>query len=89
MNLLFTDDNIPTLIGLIVCLYDAIGQEIQKKSKIAVMTNPYWPFWNKSSWKFALSTQWAGQTVENKKKWSWESKQAAHSILCAHALQEH
>ena len=38
--------NIPTLI---VCLYDTIRQEIQKKSKIAVMTNPYWPFWNKSS----------------------------------------
>ena len=38
--------NIPTLI---VCLYDTIRQEIQKKSKIAVMTNPYWPFCNKSS----------------------------------------
>ena len=50
----------------------------QKKSKVAPMRNPIWPFWN-------IKLLWALQTCENSKKWAWEIKTSTpqHS-LCSH-----
>ena len=43
-----------------------LWQEIQKKCKITLVRNPFWPFLKKSSWKAALST---ANFRKTKQKW--------------------
>ena len=47
------------------------GQEIQKKCKITLVRNLFWPFLNKSCWKAALST---ANFWKTKQKWQRAGK---------------
>ena len=68
---------------------ESIQEELQKKCKIALMRNPYWPFWNKSIQNYPWSRGNCGRLWEMKQKWVGAEKKVAYCILGTYTVQEH
>jgi hypothetical protein len=64
-------------------------EELQKKCKIALMRNPYRPFWNKSIQNYPWSRGNCGRLWEMKQKWVGAEKKVAYCILGTYTVQEH